>query len=177
MKSSPKHAAVYIPPPLIGIIIFLFSLGIQSHFPVSRDHFHNIFIRITGWIFIGAAMFFGGSGVFRFFKTKNTVETFKPASSLQTSGIYTISRNPMYAGLVSLYIGLAFIIENGWTVILTPLFIFILQTYVIRREEYYLTHAFGEPYLIYKNSVRRWLGRKKKGFPHRRMRKAGKQYP
>ena len=176
MKVRPKHAGVYIPPPLIGIIIFLFSLGIQVYIPISLVHLHNAFTRIIGWIFIGVAIFTGGWGVLRFFKTKNTVETFKPATSLQTTGIYTISRNPMYVGLVSLYMGSAFLAGNVWTLILTVLFIFILQAYVIRREEHYLEYAFGISYILYKNSVRRWFGRKK-GFPHRRMRKAGKQYP
>lgn len=162
MQSSPKHAAVYIPPPVIGIVIFLFSLAVQHWLPISRHLLYESTAKITGWLFIIIALFFGMSGIFRFLRTNNTVETFKAASSLQTTGIYTISRNPMYAGLVCLYAGLALLIGNWWAVILIPAFMIILQVYVIRREEIYLQYAFGEQYFLYKKQVRRWIGKKKK---------------
>lgn len=162
MQSSPKHAAVYIPPPVIGIVIFLLSLIIQRWLPIAQSPLHHFITRIIGWIFILLASFFGISGVSRFLRTNNTVETFKPASSLQTTGIYTISRNPMYVGLICLYGGLALLMGNWWSVFFIPLFIFILQVYVIRREENYLQHAFGEEYITYRSHVRRWIGKKKK---------------
>ncbi|TAM98269.1 MAG: isoprenylcysteine carboxylmethyltransferase family protein [Chitinophagaceae bacterium] len=162
MKIHPTHAAVYIPPPVIGILIFLLSIGIQKYFPIGHHLFHSTILIITGWLFIIIALSFGMSGIFRFLRTNNTVETFKAASSLQTTGIYTISRNPMYVGLVCLYTGLSLLIGNWWTVIFIAVFIFILQEYVIRREERYLRYAFGEQYISYTRRVRRWIGRKKK---------------
>lgn len=149
-------------PPVIGILIFLLTIGIQKMLPVRHALFHQAVLVIAGWLFVVLAFFFGMSGVFRFLKTNNTVETFKPASSLQTSGIYTISRNPMYVGLVSLYAGLALLIGNWWTILFIALFIFVLQKYVIHREERYLQYAFGDEYIAYMNHVRRWIGKKKK---------------
>jgi protein-S-isoprenylcysteine O-methyltransferase Ste14 len=34
---------------------------------------------------------------------------------------------------------------------------FVVQTYVIRKEEQYLQRAFGEEFIRYKSKVRRWL--------------------
>ena len=38
-----------------------------------------------------------------------------------------------------------------------PLQVYLLQVVVIRREETYLEDKFGEEYLSYTRSVRRWL--------------------
>jgi len=63
----------------------------------------------------------------------------------------------MYAGLLLVYIGIAFIKGNIWTFILIPLVIFIVNRLIIIKEEKYLERAFGKQYLDYKNKVRRWL--------------------
>jgi len=83
--------------------------------------------------------------------------TIKPATSLQTTGIYSISRNPMYVGLMNLYIGLSFIIGNWWNFILFPALILFIQIVVIRKEEKYLEREFGTLFLQYKQKVRRWI--------------------
>ncbi|MGH2643367.1 MAG: methyltransferase family protein [Chitinophagaceae bacterium] len=162
MKTNPNHPAVYIPPPLIGLVIFLFSFVIQRWVVINHSYLYHFIAHIIGWIFVLLSLFFGMSGVFRFLRTNNTVETFRSASSLQTTGIYTISRNPMYVGLVCLYTGLSLLIGNWWTIIFIPLFIIILQLYVIQREEIYLQYTFGEQYANYKKKVRRWIGKRKK---------------
>jgi protein-S-isoprenylcysteine O-methyltransferase Ste14 len=63
----------------------------------------------------------------------------------------------MYQGLVFVYIGLTCIAGNWWNLILLPLLLFVVQQYVIRREESYLTREFGSIYSEYKARVRRWL--------------------
>ena len=56
----------------------------------------------------------------QFFKTKNTIVLIKPANSLQTTGIYSLTRNPMYLSLMLMYLGMAFIFGNWWTLFLAP---------------------------------------------------------
>ncbi|GAB3714419.1 hypothetical protein GCM10027592_54200 [Spirosoma flavus] len=85
------------------------------------------------------------------------VITSKPARSLQTGGIYSLSRNPMYLGLLLLYAGLSLLIGNVWTMLLLPFLVLIVTRYVIKREERYLERAFGHAYQSYKEKVRRWL--------------------
>jgi protein-S-isoprenylcysteine O-methyltransferase Ste14 len=95
--------------------------------------------------------------MFEFVKSKNTVITAKPATSLQTTGIYSISRNPMYLGLVFIYLGLTFQFGNWWTIFLLPILIIVITYRVILPEERYLTRAFGDEYANYKKKVRRWI--------------------
>lgn len=54
-------------------------------------------------------------------------------------------------------IGFAFIFRSYWGLILSPLFIALMNTLVIKHEESYLETKFGEPYTSYKSRVRRWL--------------------
>jgi protein-S-isoprenylcysteine O-methyltransferase Ste14 len=112
---------------------------------------------IIGFIFILIASPFLVKSLRQFFLTKNSVITIKPAFSLQITGIYAITRNPMYLGLANLYVALTCFIGNWWNIILLPLLIVLVQERIIKPEERYLERRFGQPYLDYKNRVRRWL--------------------
>ena len=94
----------------------------------------------------------------RFLRTRNTLVTALPARSLQTGGIYAFSRNPMYAGLLLVYCGLALLVGNWWTLLLVPVLVTVVQRVVILPEERYLQRAFGADYTAYKARVRRWIG-------------------
>jgi protein-S-isoprenylcysteine O-methyltransferase Ste14 len=155
--SKSKGPGVYIPPPLFYVLIFIAALRIQKIIPISDILFHQTAIKVLGVIFLMAALYFLVRSLRQFFLTKNTLILIKPASSLQITGIYRITRNPMYVGLAILYLGITCFIGNWWNVILFPLLFIIVQAYIIKREERYLELEFGEQYNAYKETVRRWL--------------------
>jgi protein-S-isoprenylcysteine O-methyltransferase Ste14 len=152
-----EHPGIVIPPPLIYVACFLLSIGTQKLMPMNKTVLNSNFAIVVGMLFILLYLLTAGWAIRQFVKTKNTVVTIKPAKSLETSGIYGHSRNPMYLGLLFLYLGLALLIGNWWTILFTPLLITVLQLYVIKREEDYLSRAFGEQYFSYTRSVRRWI--------------------
>jgi protein-S-isoprenylcysteine O-methyltransferase Ste14 len=157
MKTKKDHPGVYPPPPLFYVLIFLFSVFIQLKVPLPTQLFSSEIARLSGFLFISLGFLFIVPALIKFFKTKNTLVTILPARSLQTSGIYSISRNPMYVGLLSLYMGIAFFKGNYWTFIFIPLVIFIVSKFVIVNEEKYLSRTFGEDFEEYKKKVRRWI--------------------
>jgi protein-S-isoprenylcysteine O-methyltransferase Ste14 len=159
MKNAKDSPGVFIPPPLIYAAFFLLSFILQGYFTIKRAFFfHSIAANITGIIIIiSGQVVFGIPALRQFFKTKNTVVLIKPANSLQTSGIYSMSRNPMYVGLLFAYLGMAFIFGNWWTLILIPILIVLVTYRVILPEERYLARAFGDKYADYKKKVRRWI--------------------
>ena len=157
MSAKKDHPGVYPPPPLFYVLIFLSSILLQNQFPFSRALFETTLFLILGVVFISIGIIMLLPALIKFFKTKNTLITIKPANSLQTSGIYSISRNPMYLGLLSLYIGIAFFIGNYWTFMLIPIVIFVVTYFVILKEEKYLDRAFGVDYNAYRQKVRRWI--------------------
>lgn len=152
-----KGPGVYIPPPLLYVVIFLAAYFIQKKITITDTFFYTNAIKIIGVIFFLIALFFLFRSLRQFFLTKNTVILIKPATSLQTTGIYAITRNPMYVGLAIVYLGITCFIGNWWNIIFFPLLILIVQEYVIKREEKYLEAEFGNQYNEYKNKVRRWL--------------------
>ena len=152
-----KGPGVYIPPPLFYVLIFINALFIQKEIPISDTLFHILSTKVIGIIFIISALFFLARSLRQFFQTKNTVILIKPATSLQTTGIYGITRNPMYVGMVLIYLGITCLLGNWWNIILFPLLFLIVQEYIIKHEERYLETEFGQTYIDYKKTVRRWL--------------------
>jgi len=73
------------------------------------------------------------------------------------TGIYRYTRNPMYVGMALLQLAIGVGFGNLWIVALLPLVLAIIYAIAIRHEEAYLERKFGETYLAYKRSVRRWL--------------------
>ncbi len=148
---------VYLPPPLVYVLIFLFSILVQKQFPLPSAFFATNTSFVLGIIFVIAGVCIVLPALLKFFRTKNTLIPFLPANSLQTSGIYAISRNPMYLGLLILYIGIGFLQGNFYTMMLIPLVILAINFLVIIKEEKYLIRAFGNDFLEYAKNVRRWI--------------------
>lgn len=151
------HPGVYIPPPLIYVAFFFLSAALQKIMPLNNLFLQTATATTAGWILLVAGMVIVVPALWKFIVSKNTVVTIKPASSLQTTGIYAITRNPMYLGLLLLYCGIGIFKGNWWTFMLIPLLIVAVQLYIIRKEERYLQRAFGNEYLQYKRKVRRWI--------------------
>lgn len=72
-------------------------------------------------------------------------------------GPFRVSRNPLYVGLIALYLGLALLWPSFWALVLTPVGIAALWWGAIAPEERYLREKFGADYEAYCARVRRWL--------------------
>jgi protein-S-isoprenylcysteine O-methyltransferase Ste14 len=150
-------AAVRFPPPLVyllaviaGGVLHLFVLPLPL--PIGAP------ARIGGAIAaiaLGLAMVAGAIGLFR--RTGQDPKPWKSTPEVISAGVYKISRNPMYVGMSLLLAGIGIGWANGWLLALLPLILFVIYTIAIRHEEAYLERKFGDRYLAYKRSVRRWI--------------------
>jgi len=77
-------------------------------------------------------------------------------TELKTTGIFSISRNPIFLGMILSMLGIFFILPNALTFYLTLTTYFIIQIQ-IRLEEEFLTRQHGEAYLHYRQSTRRLI--------------------
>lgn len=155
--STESHPGIYVPPSLIYVAFFFLSFLLQKIWPIDERPLHATMAYVLGWVLIALYFLLAFAAIRQFVVSKNTLVPIKPATSLQTTGIYAFTRNPMYLSLSLLYIGIAIFFGNWWTLLLLPLLVMVLQLYVIRKEEQYLHHAFGEQYDDYKRMVRRWI--------------------
>lgn len=158
MKEKVDSPGVFVPPPVILAALLLAGYFMQKAIPLADSFFSTLPAKILGWLSMLAGLLFIIPSMRMFFKSKNTLATaMKSTRSLQSTGIYGISRNPIYVSLLFLYMGIAFLFGNWWDIILAPALFFILQEYVVKREEKYLERRFGADYMDYKRKVRRWL--------------------
>ena len=73
------------------------------------------------------------------------------------TGPYRLSRNPLYLGLLALYLGLALLAPTFWGLVLFPAAVLLVRWGAIRPEERFLRERFGARYDDYTRRVRRWL--------------------
>lgn len=90
----------------------------------------------------------------RFRQAQTTVNPMEPekATSLVTDGVFRISRNPMYLGLLLLLTGWALWLGTASPWFVPPLFVIAISVAQIVPEE-----LFGERYRAYRQSVARWI--------------------
>ncbi len=113
---------------------------------------------IAGFLFACSA-FAGISGAVAFRRACTTVNPTTPeaASCLVRSGVYRITRNPMYLALLLSLTGWAIMLANPVNLLLLPVFVLYMNRFQILPEERMLLNLFGADYAAYQQSVRRWL--------------------
>lgn len=77
-------------------------------------------------------------------------------TELVTGGLFALSRNPIFLGMVLSLAGLFLATPNMLTILFLVTGYMLIQTQ-IRLEEEFLAHAHGQKYLNYKRKVRRLL--------------------
>jgi protein-S-isoprenylcysteine O-methyltransferase Ste14 len=94
-----------------------------------------------------------------FFAAKTTINPLRPAraSTLVTTGVFSLSRNPIYLGDFLVLLALVVWFGNVINLLLLPLFVWFINRFQIAPEERALTGLFGDDYLLYCKNVRRWL--------------------
>jgi protein-S-isoprenylcysteine O-methyltransferase Ste14 len=92
-----------------------------------------------------------------FKRYQTTVKPFEVSTELVTSGVFRISRHPMYLGMVLVLGGIALLLGSLTPWLIFPVFMAAMELLFIRVEENMLTSTFGDAYLQYKAQVRKWL--------------------
>jgi protein-S-isoprenylcysteine O-methyltransferase Ste14 len=150
-------AAVRLPPPLVYLIAVI--AGILLHawiLPLPFELTLGARIGVAAAVAaLGFAMMVGAVGLFK--RTGQDPKPWKATPEVISTGIYRITRNPMYVGMTLLQTGIGIGLANGWLIALVPPVLVIIYATAIRPEEAYLEQKFGDPYIEYKASVRRWL--------------------
>lgn len=82
-----------------------------------------------------------------------------PTGKIVTTGVFSISRNPLYLGAVCFFFGLALTLLLPWVLILLLPSLVACHYVLIAPEERYLLGKFGEEYRLYASTVHRWIGR------------------
>ena len=142
-------------------IPFLISIAINFVVPFSvpQGIFRQILIPVgIVLIIIGIDLVVLARREFAYFS--QPTDPGHPTSKVVKTGVFAISRNPLYLASVLVFLGLALALNILWAVVMLLLSIIICLYVLIIPEEQYLAEKFGEEYKEYTASVHRWLGRK-----------------
>ena len=151
-----KSLELKIHPPIILFICLCLVYGLSHYLPILA--LPSLLISMYKYVAL-AGVLAALSGLWEFRKAKTTIDPTKPGktSHLVSSGIYRITRNPMYLGMVFIIIAAIFKFGNYYGFIALPVFIIYITQFQIKPEERIIEGIFGEVYVQYKKKVRRWL--------------------
>ncbi len=146
-----------IPPPVIAAIIGALMWAVNRALPLGRFTFDFREPAALVLLAIGLLLMLVAAG--QFISAKTTINPLRPAraSTLITTGVFAISRNPIYLADLLLLAALATWLGNVLNAALLALFVWTINRYQIAPEERALATLFGEAYAAYRARVRRWL--------------------
>jgi len=155
LESAPMDLRV--PPPVVTAIVVAAMWVIDRSVDAGR---------ITSSVQIPAAVAFLAAGVglmaaavASFVTANTTINPLKPsrASRLVTSGVFRLSRNPIYVGDLLVLVAIAVWLGQAANIALLAGFVWYIDRFQIRPEERALSTLFGAEYAAYCARVRRWL--------------------
>jgi len=113
--------------------------------------------KMLGLIPLGVGIYLNIDADRSFKQAKTTVKPFQESSVLVTSGVFRITRNPMYLGFMLVLLGIAFLLGtlSPWLVILA--FYVLMERVYILVEEQMLAEKFGSQWEGYQKRTRRWF--------------------
>ena len=110
-----------------------------------------------GWALVLAFIGWNGWSLWLFNLHQTGLLPGQPTRSMIEEGPYRFSRNPLYVGMLALYVGLALLSPTFWGLALFPVAVLLVLWGSIRPEERFLHERFGARYDDYRQRVRRWL--------------------
>jgi protein-S-isoprenylcysteine O-methyltransferase Ste14 len=146
-----------IPPPAVALVTAVLMWLASRSSPVLAFVFPVADLLAVGLAAIGLMVAI--SGVVTFRRARTTLNPTKPeaSSSLVSWGIYRITRNPMYLGLLLELTAWAIFLSNWLAFLFLPVFVVYINRFQIVPEERALTSLFAREFVDYQSRVRRWL--------------------
>jgi len=112
---------------------------------------------LVGGLMVGGGLVLMGMALLQFRRHRTTPIPHQEASFLITSGIYARTRNPIYLGDALILCGLILRWDAVLSLVLVPIFVWIIERRFILPEEKRLRRAFRAEFARYEQKVRRWV--------------------
>jgi protein-S-isoprenylcysteine O-methyltransferase Ste14 len=146
-----------IPPPVVALL----SAGAMWAIATNTWRADVPFsIRLAAGLFImvcGETL--GIAGILQFRRHRTTINPFAPhrTSALVTQGVYRVSRNPMYTGLMISLMGWGVFLASPLAFFVLPFTVWYLTSFQITPEEHVLQNQFGNEFARYCDATPRWV--------------------
>ena len=110
-----------------------------------------------GWLLVAAFVAWNGWSLWLFGRHETGLLPGQATRTIIDTGPYRVSRNPLYLGLLALYLAVALLAPTVWALVLFPAAVLLVLWGAIHPEERFLHERFGASYDDYTRRVRRWL--------------------
>ncbi len=160
MSIDAAHKSSWQIGEVIFGIPFLVAIALQLIVPLSLP---GEFLR-SAFILVGIALIVVGVTVIilarrEFARRGQPTDPGRPTTQIVTTGVFSVSRNPIYLGAACFLAGIGLAFNSLWVLILLLPSLFACHYVLIAPEERYLVTKFSEEYRVYAATVHRWMGR------------------
>ncbi len=134
----------------LGLLAISRPEAVETHFGDMADFFYEFACTALAFLGLGLRAFTVG---FVPAGTSGRNTRSQIASTLNTTGIYSLTRNPLYLGNAMIYMAIALFTQDIYFSILMLLFLVIYLERIIATEERFLAEKFGSAYLDWSSHV------------------------
>jgi protein-S-isoprenylcysteine O-methyltransferase Ste14 len=155
-----KFLQLKCPPPIVMLLSMVFALLLsQRGLGFMQQEISDLSNMMWPLIFFIAGISLALLGIKEFLAQQTTVNPLDPSrsTSLVVSGVFQLTRNPMYLGMLLVLLGWGDFLDNFLAYSGALFFFVYITAFQIKPEEAVMLAKFGEPFKQYCQSVRRWL--------------------
>ena len=155
IPAEDDRPGIVIPPPLLFVVPLLAAFLADKFSPTGFVHGPPRWI--AGSLLVLAGLALNTVGFLMQRRAGTDPIPFHPTTRIVSDGVYRFSRNPMYLEFGLWTLGIAFLVNSVWMLLVVPIGLVLTDRFVVAKEERYLERKFGDEYLSYKRRVRRWI--------------------
>lgn len=148
------HAEILAPGPVLALVAL--AVGVGAHLVRPIAPIPPPWHLVGGGVLVVAGFVVLFSGILEMRQIDKSPAHDDEPTALLTDGPFQYTRNPLYLGLLVMYVGVTALLNSLW-----PLLPFVVLAWyfdrMAKREEEYLEAVFGDEYVEYAQDVRRWL--------------------
>ncbi len=145
-------------PPFIVILTLITIMKLTLPF-ISTFNFSQSLINVaSGFVFLSASIFIalGFTKQLRMRSWQNILwATKRPV--LIIDGVYSVTRNPLYLGLVLLVGAFGLYWQHSWFIVYVFISVYLIQRFYVVPEEHELSQRYSVEFSVYCTRVSRWF--------------------
>jgi protein-S-isoprenylcysteine O-methyltransferase Ste14 len=150
------NADVKILPPIVLAVALCLGISIGILLP-TRLLPVEVAVHL-GLGIVAFSVFLVFAALHELKKIKTAFDVRKSTSAIARTGVFRMTRNPVYLSMMLLYVGLSLLVNSPWMLLLAIPTGSALCLAAIKPEERYLEAKFGDSYRAYRAAVPRWIG-------------------
>ena len=142
---------------LVGVVVAIFAASPSLYqYTCPFDWLEHDWLKVAGLVLLVAAFFWTVLAQGQMGPSWRVGIDQQHRTELVQRGVFRVSRNPIFVGMITALLGMFLSIPNAITLLILVLAVVTIQIQV-RLEEQFLSSVHGEAYDDYRRRVRRWL--------------------